>query len=93
MNPDGCAVRVETRVIGRSRQRERGRYPARMGYGFSRFGKGAGYLLRGLRDGRIPLVVLGCFIIVRSFAGRRVRDAKVTDFRLDPGSRVELRVK
>lgn len=64
-----------------------------MGHGFGRIGKGAGYLLRGLRDGRMSLVALGCFMIVRFLAARRGRGGKVTAFRLDSGSSVELRVK
>ena len=55
--------------------------------------KGAGYLLRGLRDGRMSLVVLGCLMIVRFLATRRGPGGKVTEFRLDPGSSVKLRVK
>ena len=58
-----------------------------------RFGRGAGYLLRGLRDGRMSLVALGCLMIVRFLVSRRGRSGKVTEFRLDSGSRVELRVK
>lgn len=64
-----------------------------MGYGFGRFARGAGYLLRGLRDGRMSLVAVGCLMIVRFLVSRRGRSGKVTEFRLNSGSRVELRVK
>lgn len=51
-----------------------------------------GYLMRGFRDGRMSLVILGCFTIVRFLATRRDRGV-VTEFSIDRGSRVELRVK
>lgn len=63
-----------------------------MSYRLRWIARGMGYVLRGFRDGRMSLVVLGCFTIVRFLATRRDR-GMVTQFRLDPGSRVELRVK
>ena len=55
-------------------------------------GRGTYYVLRGLRQGRPPLVAVGIFMILRRLLKRRRNGGRVVSVRLKRGSSVALRV-